>query len=249
MTNKTLQNFYTERYKENENLYELKYQKIPYDRNSVAFKYFIDNFKSGNILEIGAGNGLMAYSLLKSSLKINKYIAIELSESRANRLNEKLKFDNFKAIEENIEELNTDIGKFDAIIMIALIEHLIDPLGTLKYIKKNLLKDNGFVYINTPNFADIGCRKKLLFGKFPSTSAKDEGLTTYNNQKVKLYDEGHLHYFTFSSLSKMLKRYCGFTELEIIPQPIGKNILGKKFHYFMAKSFPTLFSELNLVAK
>ncbi len=244
-----LKKFYDDRYKgRNVSANIIKYTPYPITRNEAAFRYFVDNFKGGDILEIGAGHGELAESLLKTDLPIRRYVALELSSPRASILQQRINDSRFEVIEGNIEELDKDIGRYDAVIMVALIEHLIDPLGVMRKIKESLLKPGGFVYINTPNFADIGCRRKLLFGRFPSTASKDEGLLTYDGQPVKLYDEGHLHYFTFSSLRKMLERYCGFTKFRINPQAIGKPILGRRFHFMLARMMPTLFSDLNLVA-
>ena len=246
---KRLKDFYDNQYKqESIEIQPIKYTRYPATRNEAVFKYFVDNFKGEEILEIGAGSGQLALSLLSTDLPIKRYVALELSSPRVEKLKQIIQDPRFEAYEGNIEDFDLDIGRFDAIIMIALIEHLIDPLGTMKKIKQNYLKPGGFVYINTPNIADIGARRKLLFGRFPSTAATDEGLLTYSGEPVELYDQGHLHYFTFSSLRKMLQRYCGFKKFEIVPQPVGKFYLGRRFHYFLAKKFPTLFSELNLVA-
>ncbi len=244
-----LKKFYDDHYKENNIPFKpVRYTRFPATRNEAVYKYFIDTFKGGDILEIGAGSGALAMSLLSSDLPIKRYVALELSAPRAEALRERVQDPRFEVIEGNIEDLQTDIGRFDAVIMIALIEHLIDPLGTMRKIKQNLLKPSGFVYINTPNFADIGARRKLLFGRFPSTASKDEGLLTYSGDPVEMYDQGHLHYFTFSSLRKMLERYCGYKKFKVVPQAIGKLYLGRGFHYFLARTMPTLFSDLNLVA-
>jgi 2-polyprenyl-3-methyl-5-hydroxy-6-metoxy-1,4-benzoquinol methylase len=241
--------FYNQLYEQEDRAVRLiNYTKFPLTGNEAAYKFFIDNFKGGDILEVGAGSGDLARSLLASDLDIRRYVALEYSRPRAKKLKQRIEDSRFEVIEGNIEELDKDIGRFDAVVMIALIEHLVDPLGTMRFIKENLLKPNGFVYINTPNFANIGCRRKLLFGHFPSTASKDEGLLRYDGKPVNLYDEGHLHYFTFSSLRGMLERYCGFKNFQINPQIIGKTYFGRRFHYLLARMMPTLFSDLNLVA-
>ena len=104
--------------------------------------------------------------------------------------------------------------------MVALIEHLIDPLNTMKKISSLLTKD-GFCFIMTPNIAKYTQRLKLLSGRFPSTESIEEGLITYGGQPVTLHEEGHLHYFTFKSLSRMLTERCGFDKISIIPLPDG----------------------------
>jgi hypothetical protein len=127
--------------------------------------------------------------------------------------------------------------------MIALIEHLIDPLGTMSKIKK-LLKPDGFVYIDTPNIAKYTRRIKLLLGKFPSTASKNEGLTTYSNEPVDLFDEGHLHYFTYRSLSLMLTERCGYSHVVKLGYPDGRVLIEDNINIFIATKWPEMFSEL-----
>jgi hypothetical protein len=43
----------------------------------------------------------------------------------------------------------------------------------------------------------------LLFGKFPATAGADEG---FDVRPGELYDGGHLHYFTFSTLERLFAR-------------------------------------------
>ena len=99
------------------------------------------------------------------------------------------------------------------------------------------------------DIAKYDSRFKLLRGKFPSTASKNEGLTTYYNQPVDLYDEGHLHYFTFRSLSLLLTERCGFSKVEKLGYDCGGRIpLGKTIHNQLALLKPELFSELAIIA-
>ncbi len=43
-------------------------------------------------------------------------------------------------------------GQFDLVSMIHVIEHLPDPVGTLKLIRENLLTSNGLILVEAPNF-------------------------------------------------------------------------------------------------
>ncbi|MFA5149944.1 MAG: hypothetical protein WC433_03420, partial [Candidatus Omnitrophota bacterium] len=55
---------------------------------------------------------------------------------------------------------------------------------------------------------------KLLFGRFPSTASLNEGLLNYDRKtQTKLYDESHLHYFTFRSLKNILTERIGFSKI------------------------------------
>jgi 2-polyprenyl-3-methyl-5-hydroxy-6-metoxy-1,4-benzoquinol methylase len=232
----------------NTSLPVINYHKYPINRFDACFKYFIDNFKGGRILELGAGDGMVASNLLKSNLNIEEYVAADLSENRTISIKNSISDPRLKVQVIDVEAFDyTSLEKFDAIIMVALIEHLIDPLNTMSRIK-SALKPNGYVYLDTPNVADYGCRFKLLKGKFPSTASRNEGLATWDNERVVLHDEGHLHYFTFGSLSNMLIEYNGFSNTKKAPYPVGRLFLGKRIHYQLAQVYPELFSYLSLVA-
>jgi hypothetical protein len=114
---------------------------------------------------------------------------------------------------------------------------------------RRLLAPGGFVYVDTPNVAKYTRRAKLLLGRFPSTASRDEGLTTYDGRPVDLHDEGHLHYFTFRSLSRMLLTRCGFSRIEKLPYFVGRSLLGRRGDHRLARLWPGMFSELCVVAR
>ena len=247
-----LKNFYEEKYTRDRNkksLPNIPYVKYPVDRYQACIKYFTDHFRGKSIMELGAGDGLITNSLLNSRLPIEKYMASEFSENRLQSISGNIRDPRLEVRQIDAEGFDFEaIGKFDAIIMVALIEHLIDPMAAMSSIK-NALAPGGFIYIDTPNVADYGCRFKLLRGKFPSTSAREEGLITYEGEKVSLLDEGHLHYFTYGSLSNMLINYSGYKKTSKYYYPVGKLFLGKRMHYALAKLWPEMFSYLALIAE
>ena len=246
-----LTDFYDKKYEQEKTASDVEYipyKKYPVNRSEACFKYFIDHFEGGNILELASGSGALAKSILGSALNVETYLASDWSVSRLEGMQKTLNDERLQIAQINAENIDpAQYEKFDAIIMVALIEHLIDPLQAMKTIRK-LLKPGGFIYIDTPNIADYGARFKLLQGKFPATASSNEGLTKYNGEPVDMIDEGHLHYFTYRSLTLMLLQYCGFSRVEKYSFPIGKRYLGKKIHSYLAKKWPALFSELVLIA-
>jgi len=221
---------------------------FPTTRFEAALKFIPLHFTGGSILELGAGNGIVANALLNTNIEINSYTLGDLSLSRVFGLKRNLSDSRVKILEIDAEHISDEVSeKYDLIIMIALIEHLIDPLRAMQNIRK-LLKPNGFVYLDTPNVAHYSRRAKLLLGKFPSTASKNEGLTTYNGKPVDLHDEGHLHYFTYRSLSLMLTERCGFSKITKLYYPCGSMPLGKHMHSHLAKIKPELFSEIAILA-
>lgn len=129
---------------------------------------------------------------------------------------------------------------------IALIEHLVDPLGALTDTRA-LLRPGGFIYIDTPNIAKWTRRVKLVGGRFPSTSSQQEGLITYDGAPVALHDEGHLHYFTYGSLERMLIERCGYSRVERVPYGATRKP-SPRLSNVLARRVPTLFSEIAIIA-
>ncbi len=53
----------------------------------------------------------------------------------------------------SLEQLQaSETGKFDLVTIMHVLEHLEDPLGTLREIRTNLLEDSGFLLVEVPNF-------------------------------------------------------------------------------------------------
>lgn len=80
---------------------------------------------------------------------------------------------------------------FDAILFGDVLEHLHDPLKTLRESVKHLLP-SGMVVISVPNIAHADVKIALMNGSFPY---QDSGLL----------DRTHLHFFTKESLLELVK--------------------------------------------
>ena len=251
MSKDTLKDHYERKYSHEStaNLIEsIKTTNAPTSRFEAVVKYFPKYFKDGDVLEIGAGRGNVAKALLSSDIKVTSYNMSDLSVARIEGIRKNLDDTRVKVMEMDAENINeSEHGKYDAVIMIALIEHLVDPLRAMQEIRK-VIKPGGFIYIDTPNIAKYTQRIKLLLGRFPSTASMNEGLTTFSGEPADLYDEGHLHYFTYRSLSLMLTERCGFSKVIKLGYPGGFKPLGKQAHNFLANMWPEMFSELAIIA-
>ena len=199
----------------------------------------------GRYLEIGAGSGNIALTLLE---RHEELVLTELSNNRVKEL-EKLFKEHKKVnvIQHNIDTTTLDYPNnyFDTVVMVAVIEHLLDPISSLKELSR-VLKAGGRLIIDTPNIAKWTRRLKLLFGYFPSTASLDEGLLSYDRKvPTDLYDDGHLHYFTFRSLSKLCVERCGFSKVERLGYGSWDSVRSPSL---LCRMFPTLFSEVFIVA-
>ncbi len=221
--------------------------RIPTDRFQACVHYFPRFFRGGDVLELAAGSGSIATRFLAGGLDCTSYTVSEVSETRLEGLRSSFSDPRVRVAALDAEQLpDSESDRYDAVLMVALIEHLVDPLRAMQGVRR-LLRPGGFVYLDTPNVAKWTRRLKLLFGRFPSTASRDEGLVTYDGEPVDLHDEGHLHYFTYASLGRMLTERCGFARVE----PLGyasSRLIGARVDHALARLRPQLFSELCLVA-
>lgn len=220
----------------------------PATRYQACLGTLLDEFRGDDLIEVGAGSGLLARSLLAAELPCRRYVVTEFSRSRLSGLERALPDPRVEVRQLDVEQPGDEhLAAYDAVVMLALVEHLFDPLRAMRNVRA-MLRPGGFVYIDTPNIAKWTRRLKLLAGHFPSTASREEGLVTYDGRPADLHDEGHLHYFTYRSLSRMLVTRCGFSRVRKVPYVSDPQIFGPRVGYQLARRWPELFSELALVA-
>jgi glycosyltransferase involved in cell wall biosynthesis len=106
----------------------------------------------------------------------------------------------------DIEKMDlSDFGRYDAIILGDVLEHLRDPRALLEKIIHHL-KPDGKILISLPNVANIWVRLNLLLGKF-------------NYTRVGILDETHLRFFTLKT-SHDLARESGLDVVSTRATPI-----------------------------
>lgn len=153
------------------------------------------------VLDIGCGNGHLLYQLRH---RFRRLIGLEYSSHRLEQAKINLSGLAFTPIlgsSEDMSAVATD--SVECIVSADVIEHIPDVYAACAEMFR-VLRPGGTLVINTPNIAFLKKRLVLLLGRFPSTSQPNEGL----GNEI-LFDGGHLHYFTFRSLSLLLER-AGF---------------------------------------
>jgi len=153
------------------------------------------------ILDIGCGDG---YMLGKLKDKFGELYGLDIAPSRLRAAETKIKklypleASKFKFIEGNVDQsLPFPDNFFDAIICIAVMEHVYDIFSLVKEMHR-VLKPGGYVVAEVPNIAYLKYRIQLLLGKLPITSSP------LNWQGIG-WDGGHIHYFT-------MKKFCWLFE-------------------------------------
>lgn len=115
--------------------------------------HFVPN---GRALDIGCGNGSYLNILKKIGWEVS---GVDISSTAASTAMKSFGIDVFVG---DVADAKFSFESFDYIHMSHSIEHLGDPLKTLKSVSK-LLRKNGILYIETPNLESAGFRR---FGQF-----------------------------------------------------------------------------------
>ncbi len=113
---------------------------------------------------------------------------------------------------DDLAELFGD-DRFEVIVFGDVLEHLRDPLTTLRQARR-LLTPNGYIVISIPNIAHGDVRMSLMLGRFE-----------YRN--LGLLDNTHVHFVTRATLRELL-RDAGFvaTDVQVTHAPLFETELG-----------------------
>lgn len=144
--------------------------------------------KCNRLLDVGCGTGIISY-FIKS--KVKEIYGIDSYKEDLDRAKKRGLIT--KIVDFNTEKFPFREGSFNTVTCLDVIEHVLDPRVLLKEIYRVLKKD-GVLIISTPNIRFTNHIYDLVIkGVFPKTSLDQS-----------LYDGGHVHFFTYKDMLKLL---------------------------------------------
>ena len=199
---------------------EIHYQdkSVNYGIAHTRLKRILDlvgGISGKKVLDIGCARGYVGSRIKAMG---NYVVGVDIAESAVKEAEKVLD----KTYVFDLEGSWPDLGnKFDLAILPEILEHVFDPIEVLKKVF-SALDDDGEIIITTPNLLLWTNRIKIMFGKFEYT---DQGLM----------DFGHIRFFTYKYLNKVLKDSGFKIEKE------NHIIFPGKLTRFL-KSWPSLFA-------
>lgn len=140
------------------------------------------------VLELGCGEGVFG-AIVKQSTGAEVW-GLEYNEEAAQRAGDLL--DHVLAGDASTRIAELPDNYFDAVVCNDVLEHLVDPLDTLKRLRPKL-KPDGVVVASIPNIRYLPALGKVVFRRdFPQ---EDFGI----------FDRTHLRFFTRSSMVRMFE--------------------------------------------
>ncbi len=176
--------------------------------------------ENSTVLDLGCGDGSLGEELIKR--KNCKVVGIDISEVAVEHAKKK----GVDAKVGNLEEpLDFDDNTFDYVILCDVLEHLFDPMFTLK---EALRVSKKYVIIAFPNFAYLPARFELMFmGRFPR----------YPLFGQKWYNSQHIRLFSYKDFGEALK------ELNFGVKIVEKRYISK-FPELFCRIIPNLLSNI-----
>ena len=188
-----------------------------FDRYQWLKKNLISPKENSNLLDVACGNG---WAIFLAAQKGYKSTGFSWSEEDRKKVKERSELLNIPVnlIVHDVRQLDKfkTEKKFDVIINLEIIEHIIDDKKLIKDMS-NLLDKNGLLYLTTPNL-------------FYSMLVKENPI-----KRLKVEDGHHVvRGYTFKKLEKMLEKNNLFV--------VHKSYIGGPFSRFLL-SFSRIFTQ------
>ena len=144
---------------------------------------------AGTLLDVGAGTGVFMHLAREHGWTPSGIDICPLTAEKAAR-----EF-GLDITVGAFEDQTFDGARFDAVTMLDVLEHVHDPLATLRHVHA-LLRPGGAVYIAVPN-------QRCLLTAIVDAYARAGGPAA-DKLLLRLYVAPHLHYFTPTTLRRMV---------------------------------------------
>ncbi|MDD2759916.1 MAG: class I SAM-dependent methyltransferase [Methylomonas sp.] len=166
------------------------YQEKREDYFSTARTVILDMLpdRAERVMEIGCGSGETLAFLKKNGVSAET-VGIELNDAAAKKAENIV--DKVVCIDVEKQSIPYDLGKFQLILLLDVLEHLVDPWSFLEKLRRDFLADRGKVIISLPNARHFSMVLPLLLGRF-------------DYQERGILDKTHLRFFTKSSMLELI---------------------------------------------
>lgn len=192
----------------------------------------LESLRPQPILDVGAAQGFLGRLLLDSNLLLDAVEPNPLYAEHARRF--------YRTVfASSVENANLPPKTYNAVVCADVLEHLVDPLATLRRLR-DAAADNALFIISLPNVAHLAIRLMLLAGRFPMM---DRGIL----------DRTHLHFYTRQTARHLL-REAGLRVQQVLAtgvpldeiwrrgqdRPLFKALL--RFQHMLVDLAPSLFA-------
>jgi len=207
-------------------------------------KWILDCFHpyiSGNVIEVGAGQGTMSQLIAK---QCENFIAIEPDEKNCRIICDKIKdFKHTKTFQGFLSDFPKDKQKVNNIVYINVLEHIEDEVAELTMAKQLLSESNGYLLIFVPAIQALYGAVDRQVGHYRRYSKKKlvdllENKLDMKIIKIKYFDiVGVIPWYILSCVLKLTGQNPTTVKLydklivpimsrleKHLPTPVGKNI-------------------------
>jgi 2-polyprenyl-3-methyl-5-hydroxy-6-metoxy-1,4-benzoquinol methylase len=153
----------------------------------------------GSLLDVGAGTGILMHLASQRGWQPE---GIDIAPLAAEKVEHEF---GFKITIAPFESYDFGGRRFDAITMLDVLEHVVDPLSTLRRVHE-LLRPGGAVAIAVPNQRSLLTYLVGMYARVRGPAA--------NSLLFRLYVPPHLYYFTPPTLRRMVET-AGFRLVEL----------------------------------
>lgn len=193
-----------------------------YTQDDTALRLMVADIvrHARTVLDVGCGTGYFARTL--PDAQVDGVESHDMSAAEAETHARKLFVG---SIEDELLRAQID-GTYEAILCIDVLEHLYDPVGTLRFLMQRIER-GGILVTAIPNIAHVSSRLHLLRGRFQ-----------YEEEGVR--DWTHLRFFTYRTARHAIES-AGLQVMDqrsIVALPRAMRLLPSA----LVRRFPNLFA-------